>query len=187
MAEKKASKTTNTKAKKKTARDLTPAEILVWKNAKLIKIASIVILAAFIFVLFSAANAKDIDLAVVEKTLKNNTDITDVMRKMKDRELMQFTGLNASDYEQVIYYRNTTALAVDEFLVVKARNVEELDEVEESIESRISTQLKYYDSYGPEQCALLKNAVQTKKGKYYCYCVAENADQYKEVLIDAIQ
>lgn len=165
----------------------TNIEDFVWNNAAVIKIASIVILAVFVLVLSTAANARDVDLATVEKTLKSNTDITDVMRKMKDRELMQFTGLNASDYDQVIYYRNTTALAVDELLIVKAKNAEDLDTVEDSIVSRISTQLKYYDSYGPEQCALLKNAVQTKKGKYYCYCVAEKADKYEEVLLDAIQ
>lgn len=170
-----------------TTNNKTSIEEMVWKNAKSIRIAFIVILAVFVFLIFTASNARNVDLATVETTLKSDTDITTVMRKMGDRELMQFTGLNANDYEQVLYYRNTAALAVDELLIVKLSNAEDINGVEEAVEARVATQLKYYDSYGPEQCALLKDAVQTKKGNYFCYCVAENADQYEEVLLDAIQ
>lgn len=187
MAEKKTSKDMNRKIPKRNSRrKLTPVEIFVGNNGMLIKIAFIAILAAFLFVVFSAANAKDVDLSDVNNTLKKNTDITSVMRKMDERDLMQFMGLNANDHSQVLYYRNTTALAVDEFLIVKSNDDADLDTVQEAVNARISSQLKVYESYGPEQCALLKNAIQIEKGNYYCYCTAKDAELYEEVLLNAI-
>lgn len=188
MAEKKTTKAVNKKIpKRRSRRKLTSVEIFVGNNGMLIKIAFIVILAAFLFVIFSAANAKDVDLDKVSTSLKKNTDITTVMKKMDDRDLMQFMTLDVNDFSQVVYYRNTTALAVDELLIVKARDNDGLDKAAEAVDARIASQIKVYESYGPEQCALLKNAVQTKKGKYYFYCTAEKADVYEEVLLDAIQ
>ncbi|MBQ0041486.1 MAG: DUF4358 domain-containing protein [Clostridiales bacterium] len=187
MAEKKTKEVNKKIPKRKSRRKLTPVEIFVGNNGMLIKIAFIVILAAFLFVIFSAANAKDIDLKTVSDSLKKDTDITTVMKKMDDRDLMRFMGLNSNDYSQVVYYRNTTALAVDELLIVKTDDAEDINAVAEAVDTRIDSQLKVYESYGPEQCALLKNAVQTKKGDYYFYCTAKNADIYEEVLLDAIQ
>ena len=188
MAEKKTGTNKNNKIpKRKSRRALTPVEIFVGNNGMLIKIASIVILAAFILAVFSANNVKDVDLSEVNKALKKNTDITSVMKKMNNRDLMQFINIDANDYDQVLYYRNTTALAVDELLIVKSDNNDSLDAAATAVEERIDSQLKVYDSYGPEQCALLKNAIKTKKGKYYYYCTAENAEEYEEVLLDVIQ
>lgn len=188
MAEKQNSNNINNKIpKRRTRRKLAPVEIFVGNHGMLIKIVFIVILAAFLYVVFSAANTKDIDLSEVNTALKKDTNITSIMKKMDNRDLMQFMGLNANDFSQVIYYRNTTALAVDELLIVKADDDADLDAVEEAVNTRISSQLKVYESYGPKQCALLNNAVQTEKGTYYCYCTAENAELYEEVLLDAIQ
>lgn len=188
MADKQTTKTANRKIpKRKSRRKLTSVEIFVGNNGMLIKIVFIAVLAAFLFAIFSAANAKDVDIAEVSTSLKKNTDITSVMRKMDNRDLMQFMALDANEFDQIVYYRNTTALAVDELLIVKAKDANGLDDVAEAVDARIRSQLKVYESYGPEQCALLKNAVQTKKGKYYFYCTAENADLYEEVLLDAVQ
>lgn len=187
MAEKNIINTNKETPKRKSGRELTPVEIFVGNNGMLIKIASIAILAAFIFVVFSANNVKDVDLSEVNKALKKNTDITSVMKKMSNRDLMHFINIDANDYDQVLYYRNTTALAVDELLIVKSNNNDSLDAAATAVEERIDSQLKVYDSYGPEQCALLNNAIKVKKGKYYYYCTAENAEKYEEVLLDVIQ
>lgn len=188
MAEKKTTNNTNKKIpKRKSRRKLAPVEIFVGNHGMLISIASIVILAAFLVVVFSAANARDVDLGEVETALKENTNITKVMKKMDDRDLMQFIKLDANDYDQVLYYRKTTALAVDEFLIVKSDNIDDLDAAASAVEARIDSELKVYESYGPEQCALLKNAIRVRKGDYYYYFTAENAEEYEEVLLDVIQ
>lgn len=166
---------------------MTKDQFLKKHGSLLLKIAFIAVLAVFLVFVYSRANAKDVDLNKIEQVLIEKTDIATKMNKASDRDLMQFMGIDASKYEQVLYYRNNAALAVDEFLVVKAKSGDELGEVEEAVNARIKSQIKVYDSYGPEQVKLLKSAVQTKKGMYYIYCVAEKAGEYEEVLVNAVQ
>lgn len=157
------------------------------KMGLLIKAVFMVILVAFLMFVISGASAKDINLTTVDKELKLSTDVTTTMTKMGARDLKQFIGISANDYSQVIYYRNITALAVDELLIVKAEESSQLSSVEGAVNERISSQIKTYESYGPEQVKLLKNAIQLKKGNYYFYCTADKADEYEEVLLNAVQ
>lgn len=156
-------------------------------GALLMKLVFIAILAAFLVFVYSRASAKDVNLEDVEAQLIGTTDIATLMTESSDRDLMQFMGLDATSYEQVIYYRNTTALAVEELLIVKAKDESQLSGVEDAVNSRIKSQIKAYDSYGPAQVKQLKNALLLKKGNYYFYCTGDNANKYEEVLLNAVQ
>ena len=153
----------------------------------LCKVLFIAVLAGFLVFVYSRASAKDVDLEKVETKLTETTDIMTLMTEASDRDLMQFIGLDASSYDQVIYYRNTTALAVDELLIVKAKDESQLSDVEDAVNARIKSQIKAYDSYGPAQVKQLKNALQLEKGNYYFYCTGDSANKYEEVLLNAVQ
>ena len=153
----------------------------------LCKVLFIAVLAGFLVFVYSRASAKDVDLGKVETKLTETTDIMTLMTEASDRDLMQFIGIDASSYEQVIYYRNTTALAVEELLIVKAKDESQLSDVEDAVNARIKSQIKAYDSYGPAQVKQLKNALQLEKGNYYFYCTGDSANKYEEVLLNAVQ
>ena len=153
----------------------------------LCKVLFIAVLAGFLVFVYSRASAKDVDLEKVETKLTETTDIMTLMTEASDRDLMQFIGIDASSYEQVIYYRNTTALAVEELLIVKAKDESQLSDVEDAVNARIKSQIKAYDSYGPAQVKQLKNALQLEKGNYYFYCTGDSANKYEEVLLNAVQ
>lgn len=153
----------------------------------LLKILFIAVLAGFLFVVYKGAEDEDVDLAEIDAALKADTEFTAVLKDQSDRDLMQFIGLNAADYEQVLYYRNTQALAVDEVLVVKAKEGTSVDGVETAVRKRIESQITAYSGYAPEQVKMLKNAAVKKVGNYVIYCTADKADKYKEVVLDAIQ
>ena len=56
-----------------------------------------------------------------------------------------------------------------------------LNGAEDAAESRIDSQTHTFESYGPAQVAMLKNAIVLKKGQYLFYCTAKNPDTYEEV------
>ncbi len=152
-----------------------------------VKIIFVLVLTAFLYFVYYGDEAKDIDLAEFETTLTSETEIKALMKKADDRDLMQFIGLNAADYDQLIYYRNTKALAVEELLIVKVGNQAQLSGVEEAVQKRIESQITAYSGYGLEQVAMLENAALKKIGNYYFYCTAADADKYKEVFLNALQ
>jgi hypothetical protein len=85
-----------------------------------------------------------------------------------------------------MYYKGKEALSVDEVLIVKAKNKDDLAQVKDLVEDRISSQTATFEGYGPTQVAELKNAIVETKGVYLFYCVAKNPDKYEEVFKDAI-
>lgn len=140
----------------------------------------VVVLAAFLTIVYADENAKNIPMAEIEDCLKTKTDIT-TMEKCSNRNLMQFFHLDYEQYDEHLYYKNKEALSVEELLIVKSKDREDLATVKDAVDERIESQIKTYDSYGPAQAAMLKNAIVSTKGNYLFYCTGEDADHYEEV------
>lgn len=149
------------------------------------KIIFVAVLIIFLALVYSMQDADDVSLSQIDNALQEQTDISD-MQKCTDRQLMQFIGLDASSYDSYIYYKSKAALGADELLIVKAKNKSDLDGVQDAVETRIDNQIKTFEGYGPEQVAMLKNAVIEKRGNYLFYCTADNPQEYEEVFKNAI-
>lgn len=149
------------------------------------KIFFTIILIIFLVAVYSHGNAKDVPLKNIDKALSQQKTISS-MEKLNERQLLQFLNLDATKFKEFIYYKGTEALSVEELLIIKANNKEDLSTVKDVVDKRITEQIKTFESYGPDQVAMLKNAVISTKGNYLFYCVSENAEEYKEVLFNAI-
>ncbi len=94
-------------------------------------------------------------------------------------------GLDASDYDQVVYYKPATNMYADELLIV--RSAEGQDDIMKAIQDRISSQEDVFDGYAPEEVALLRSAVVVQKGNYILYAVSDHADEYNAEFAKAIK
>jgi len=149
------------------------------------KIVLSAILIIFLAAVYMNGNAKDVTVASIEKQMIANTNIEN-MTRCNNLRLREFIGLNYEDYDSYMYYKGKEALSVDEVLIVKAKNKDDLAQVKDLVEDRISSQTATFEGYGPTQVAELKNAIVETKGVYLFYCVAKNPDKYEEVFKDAI-
>lgn len=149
------------------------------------KIVLLLLLALFLILVYQRSNAKDISLTALEQSFEQETKISD-MSKCSDRQLLEFFQLDARDYEEFLYYKTDEALGVDELLVLKAAQPEDLDEAYDACESHVDDLIKTYEGYGPEQVARLEKAVILRRGVYLFYCVAEDTDPYEEVFTNAL-
>ena len=142
-------------------------------------------LLAFLAVVYNHENAKDVPMKQIEAQLIKKTEI-DKLGKQKSRDLVQFIGLDANNYDSFLYYKSKEALSVDEVLIIKVRNKSDIKAVQDAIEKRINSQIEAFDNYGPEQVRELKNAIITSRGRYVFYGVAKDPDKYEEVLLSVI-
>jgi hypothetical protein len=155
-------------------------------NSSLItKVILILVLIIFLAIVYSRANAKNVSMSKIDSDLRAKTGI-EKMEKCNNRQLMQFMELDYSNYQSYIYYKSTEALGVEEVLVIKAKHRSDLTAVQDAVDKRISSQISTFESYGPTQVAMLKNAIVTKKGRYLFYCVSSNPEKYEEVFKHAI-
>lgn len=154
-------------------------------TALFIKAAFICVLLVFLACVYIMNDARDVRMSQIEDKLLAETDLGD-MKKCNTRELLEFVGLDYSDYDEVLYYKSKVALDVTELVIVKAKDKNDLLDVQDAVEKRVASQINTYRDYGPEQVNQLKNAVITKQGKYLFYCVAEDPEKYEEVFRHAV-
>lgn len=145
----------------------------------------VIVLAVFLICIYTGQNADDVPMEKIEQQLKENTALTE-MSKCSNRMLMQFYSLDYEQFDEYIYYKSSQALSVEELLIVKVKDTSDLDSVRDAVESRIQSQIKTYEGYGPQQVAMLKNAVVMTRGNYLFCCIADKPEVYKEVFTDAI-
>lgn len=86
-------------------------------------------------------------------------------------------GLNAAEYDLVVYYAPAEALDVCEFLLIRA-DESQLAAVQSAMENRIASQLAAFDHYGELQTELLNKAVVQQFGNYLCLIVSDEPDQW---------
>ena len=151
----------------------------------LIKVAFIGILVVFLAVVYMMNDADNVPMSRIEEALKKETDVEE-LKKCNTRELLEFVGLDYANYSEVLYYKSKVALDVTELAIIKAKDKNDLNDVEDAVESRIASQINTYQDYGPKQVNQLKNAVITKRGNYLFYCVADDPEKYEEVFRNAV-
>ncbi|MEG1566739.1 MAG: DUF4358 domain-containing protein [Anaerovoracaceae bacterium] len=154
---------------------------------KIQKIFFIIILLVFMFLAYANGNAKDVPISDIESALKASTELSTSMEKCKNKDLMHFFSLNYQDFDSYIYYKNPTALSVEELLIVKVKDKSDLLKVEDAAEERTKSQLAVFEGYGPEQVNQLSNCITTTRGDYLFFCVSKNPDAYMEVFKNVIQ
>ena len=152
----------------------------VIRYGRILKCILLVVLFAFLAIVYSRENAKDVSMDKIEAQLIKKTNI-EKLQKQKPRDLVQFIGLDANNYDAVLYYKSK-----DEVLVIKVKNKSDVKAVKDAVEKRITSQIEAFDNYGPEQVKELKNAIVTSRGKYVFYGVAKDPDKYEEVLLSVI-
>ncbi|MBQ8815571.1 MAG: DUF4358 domain-containing protein [Lachnospiraceae bacterium] len=86
-------------------------------------------------------------------------------------------GLNAADYDLIVYYTPKETMDVCEFLLVRA-DESAIGAVKSAMESRVASQLAAFDHYGEHQTELLNKAVIRQFGDYICLIVSETPDAW---------
>ena len=91
--------------------------------------------------------------------------------------LRRVFGLNAADYDLMVYYMPKETMDVCEFLLIRA-DESTIDSVRSAMETRIASQLAAFDHYGEHQTELLNEAVIESFGNYICLIVSETPDEW---------
>ena len=166
---------------------LTDLIIFKIRIPNIIKVFFVILLILFLTSVYHNAGAKDIPLSAIDRELRAETGITS-LHKCSARELLQHLGIDDSMAKSFLYYKTTKALGVEEMLIIKTRRKQDLEMVQDLVESRIDSQIRIFEGYGPEQTAMLNHAAVITRGNYLFYCVApdKRLDQREEVFKNAV-
>jgi len=102
------------------------------------------------------------------------------MVKGNGKSLRRFYGINPNDLEEFAIYTPKSNMDVDEMLIVKVKDLSQIESIEDSIDSRVNNQLENFNGYGVEQDSLLENYEIKIKDKYVFYAVSKDAENMKD-------
>lgn len=122
-------------------------------------------------------------LSQIETELLTVSQNLSGMVKGDGKALKRYYGLNLNDFEEVLIYIPENYMDVSELLVIKTKNTEQLDLVEEAINMRIAKQQESFAGYGPEQVALLDDYELKIIDNTLFYCVSPEAPLLKSTFV----
>ena len=108
------------------------------------------------------------------------------MKKSDDLTVKKVFGINAGDYEGVVYYKGEGIMDVNELLIVKLKSVSQASDVKKAAQNRLDEQIKNFTNYGTDQIDLLNQGVVVSRGNYVFYTVSENSDKLKSAFVGAL-
>lgn len=108
------------------------------------------------------------------------------MTKSDDLTVKKVFGINAGDYEGVVYYKGEGIMDVNELLIVKLKSTSQAADVKNAAQSRLDEQIKNFTNYGTDQIDLLRQGIVLVRGNYVFYAVSENADKLKSAFVAAL-
>ena len=130
-----------------------------------IKTALIVCIVLFVaWMLMSGESESDADVGAVEAAVASVG--LGSMKKSDDLTVKKVFGINAGDYEGVVYYKGEGIMDVNELLIVKLKSVSQASDVKKAAQNRLDEQIKNFTNYGTDQIDLLNQGVVVSRGNY---------------------
>ena len=117
----------------------------------------------------------------VEKSVEASLD-KDNMKRQDGTALKRNFGLNAADYDGVMYYSSEFSISSEEVLLIKAKSETQTAEISSAIEERIKTRMNDFEGIAPESVQLLEDAKKSVRGKYVFLPLRRGAEKYLEIL-----
>ena len=147
-------------------------------NRLIIRLSELVALVCLVAFILFVSGEEEISVSDPQELCKNviSTVNTDGMTERNKLFLKKKYNTDTEALEYFCYYSTDSAMDVREILIVKA-DKEQCELITEEIDSVRTDKKKLFDSYAPEQSALLESAVLLYEKGYLFYFVGENPEE----------
>lgn len=147
---------------------------------RLIKYFLVAALLCFLYLMEGRDYTADIDVAVVEKKINPDT-VDGELVKGDDRQLRKLYGIDANDVEEYVLYIPGEIMSVEELLLIKAKDIQDIEYLQECVQERLENQMRSFESYGTNQIAMLKKAKVQKRGRYLFFAVSDERETWQKI------
>ena len=139
----------------------------------------------FIFFINNRDKYIDVNVEEIVACLSEEAALAE-MERFGNSQFKKDFGLNANDYDGVIYYGHQSAMDCEKVLIIKLSDSSQGKDVEKTVKSRRTSDMELFKSYAPDQYRLLSDCVIEQKGNYFIYVVSDNAGSVEKALTDCI-
>ena len=103
------------------------------------------------------------------------------MKALSDSMMLDLLGIKAEFCTQALVYICADGLQVDEIWLIKAADAESMSTLKTLAQNRLESQKVIYQSYAPDQYAILEQGEIRTEGDYLCFIVSQNAGKLADI------
>lgn len=142
---------------------------------KLSEFVSIVCLIAFIMFVSTEGKISEKTAQEVAESVVSAVSVDGLIKADMNKLKKEF-GFSESEVDSFVYYYSDSVMDVREILIIKLPEEAREDSLISSVDSRLSDKKTLFESYAPQQSALLNAAILTSDSGFIFYAVGEEAD-----------
>lgn len=105
------------------------------------------------------------------------------MMELSDSMMLDLLGIKAEFCTEAMVYICADGLQVDEIWLIQASSAESLSTLELLAQSRLDSQKDIYQSYAPDQYAILEQGVIVTEGNYLAFIVSKDAHSLDDLFL----
>lgn len=109
------------------------------------------------------------------------------LQKSDKKMLKRLYGLNSDDYEEFSLCISKSTMEVNELLIIKVKDKNQIEAIECAMEQRVSNQLNNFGGYAPKQAKIIEDYELIARDKFVFLCIGENAENNKQIFIESIK
>ena len=103
------------------------------------------------------------------------------MMALSDSMMLDLLGIKAEFCTQALVYICADGLQVDEIWLIKAADAESMSTLKTLAQNRLESQKVIYQSYAPDQYAILEQGEIRTEGDYLCFIVSQDAGKLADI------
>lgn len=152
---------------------------------KLSEFVSIVCLIAFIMFVTSEGKISEKTAPEVAESVVSAMNLEGTAEQ-KAKELKKQFLFDAGEFDSFVYYKSDDVMNVRELLIIRVKDAEQTSDIVKEIEKVLNDKKNLFESYAPEQSALLEKAIIETKQNFIFYAVGEDVSSAYSVFVDSL-
>ena len=102
-------------------------------------------------------------------------------------KLKKLYDIDADKIEGFKLYTAKTNIEANELLILKVKDKEDIDGINEAINDRIETQSNSFKDYLPDESYLIENHILKSNGNYIVFIISEEAEQIENAFDESFK
>ena len=134
----------------------------------------------------SSKTEKEISIDDIDENIKESVDISNMVESDSDK-LKKLYDIDADKIEGFKLYTAKTNIEANELLILKVKDKEDIDGINEAINDRIETQSNSFKDYLPDESYLIENHILKSNGNYIVFIISEEAEQIENAFDESFK
>ncbi|WP_053955375.1 DUF4358 domain-containing protein [Inediibacterium massiliense] len=125
--------------------------------------------------------SKDVSIEDINQKINQEVDLSSMVKGDME-QLEKLYDIEKEKVDSFVLYTASTNIKADEIAIVKVKDSNDIEKVQEAFQNRIDKQSKAFQDYLPEEYFLIENHVLKNNGEYIIFIISKDTQKIEEIV-----